>query len=261
MKPYAKERCSNPRRFYQNADDVLADAGLTTGEKEYILKSMAVDAELLHDDEPADKPSGEYPAEVSEIHKALNQLGEDRSLDSRTTATTREHDRDRLPFSRIVAAVAGDDDLDRDVVKLTETISRLTGGEVAFVSVVPPDVDSMHLSAASPVGGVVVMPREIHSDLKTQLEERRAEIRRILAAAGARSPYHLEIRHGRVSDEILSAAEESSAGLIVIGSHDRSWIEGLLSADTAKQVATSAKCPVLVVPESEKDQQEGQRNE
>ena len=46
MRLYARERCADPRAYYDTVEDVMSDDDLTADEKEYILKSMAVDAEL-----------------------------------------------------------------------------------------------------------------------------------------------------------------------------------------------------------------------
>lgn len=253
MKPYSEERCTNPGAFYSSADEVLADSGLTAAEKEYILKSMAVDAELLDGKKSEDAPPGEYPAEVTEIYKALNQIGGAHSLDGKDASPSSRAEREPRLFSRIVAAVSGHDDLDREVVTVTRSVVQLSGGEVTFVSVVPPDPGPAYLGAAAPIGGGVVARPLAQVDLKTRLDERRALVRDILSGAvDAPSPYHLDIRHGRIDDELLHAAEECSADLIVVGSQDRSWFQGLFSSETAHHVASLATCPVLIVPETVK---------
>jgi len=53
---------------------------------------------------------------------------------------------------------------------------------------------------------------------------------------------------GPVHAEITNYAAQNKAKLLVISSHGRSGIKGLLIGSVAERVARSAQCPVLVVP-------------
>ena len=55
------------------------------------------------------------------------------------------------------------------------------------------------------------------------------------------------IRHGRPVEEIVQAAADIQADLIVMGSHSRRSIWDVLLGSTAEGVGKSAPCPVLVV--------------
>ena len=55
------------------------------------------------------------------------------------------------------------------------------------------------------------------------------------------------IRHGKPYREILSAADESRADLIVMGVHGRNPLDLLLFGSTTNQVVRRATCPVLTV--------------
>jgi nucleotide-binding universal stress UspA family protein len=57
-------------------------------------------------------------------------------------------------------------------------------------------------------------------------------------------------RVGNPYEEIVSAAKEISADLIVIGSHGHTGLGRLLLGSTAERVAKYAPCPVLVVKDS-----------
>lgn len=250
MEPYARKRCADPHAFYSSPEEVLADSGLTADEKEYILKSMAADAELLSVQEEGEAGSGEHSKDLTAIHKALSQLGERHSFDAQNVASTDDSVPERKAFARIVAAVGGNDNLDREVVRVTENVARLSGGEVIFVSVVPPISSLGNYGAASPMGGLAVAPPELQDNLNARVEERRAILRDFFDNWGTTAiPYHLEVCHGQVDVEVLRVAKDHAADLIVVGSHDRSWIEGLFSPETSREVARSATCPVLIVPE------------
>ena len=253
MEPEVKERCANPGAFYKSAEEVLADENLSATEKEYILKSMAVESEVLNGEEDDLRETGEHPADLTAIHQALNELGQGSSLDGRAADAAQLYNVGKTVFSRIVSALTGKGDLDLKVVEMTAAVARLSSGEVTFVSVVPPRLGPTHYGV-SPVSGALGGPIEAEEDLKARMDARRSQVREILTDAVATpSPYHLDIRHGQVDDEVLRAAEERMANLIIVGSHDRSWIEGLFSSETAHQVASFAECPVLIVPEEAKD--------
>jgi universal stress protein A len=60
-----------------------------------------------------------------------------------------------------------------------------------------------------------------------------------------------EIRHGLPHCEIVSAADERGADLIIMGEHCRSAARRFLVGSTADRVLESAHCPILVVREVE----------
>lgn len=250
MRLYARERCADPRAYYDTVEEVMADANLTADEKEYILKSMAVDAELIDADVAQSDRLGEQPAELVAIHKALNQLGEAHSFEDETVNTASASAKEPRLFTCIVAAIMGNDDLDAEVVRKADTIARLSGGEVIFVSVVPPELDPSAIATTSAIGGIVVAPpSEVRAALDGRMRERKRRVRDAISVCiGDSSNCKLEIRTGLIGDEIVRVVEEYSADLVVIGSHERSWLAELISSDTAQQVARHSRCPVLIVP-------------
>lgn len=54
------------------------------------------------------------------------------------------------------------------------------------------------------------------------------------------------IRHGRAHTEILAAAEDVGADLIVLGTHGRSGLDRVLLGSVAARVVRQADIPVLV---------------
>lgn len=66
-------------------------------------------------------------------------------------------------------------------------------------------------------------------------------------AKGRRPGVHGALREGPTVDEILKAAEETSADLIVIGTHGRTGLPHVLLGSVAERVVRSAPCPVLTV--------------
>jgi len=58
------------------------------------------------------------------------------------------------------------------------------------------------------------------------------------------------IREGRPSEQILQAAKELDAGLIVIGREGSSDLRKPLFGSIVEKIARKASCPVLIVPHS-----------
>lgn len=55
------------------------------------------------------------------------------------------------------------------------------------------------------------------------------------------------LREGKPADQILAAACEWEADVIVIGTHGRSGVSRLVLGSTAESVVRHASCPVLVI--------------
>lgn len=115
-------------------------------------------------------------------------------------------------------------------------LARSLGAEVALITTV---------DTSSDFGGETgVSPKEL-------LEQVRQEGKRLLA--GFRKRLSLDasalefVQQGAPSDEIVKAAKEWPADLIVIGSHGRGGITRALVGSVAEGVMRQAPCPVLVV--------------
>ena len=82
-------------------------------------------------------------------------------------------------------------------------------------------------------------------DLKTgatkQLDALAAEVR------GRQPGTQASLREGVPVDEILKAATETSADLIVLGTHGRTGLPHVVLGSVAERVVRSATCPVLTV--------------
>ncbi|MEW6587059.1 MAG: universal stress protein [Nitrospirota bacterium] len=55
------------------------------------------------------------------------------------------------------------------------------------------------------------------------------------------------VKEGEPHEVITSAAKESEAGIIVMGSHGRTGLKRLLMGSVAERVLGYAPCPVLIV--------------
>ncbi len=116
-------------------------------------------------------------------------------------------------------------------------LARSLGSEVAIIYVVDPSV-----GAYAPEGGIPA------SELVTLAQQ---DGKRLLGAFGERAalqPAPLAFIHvGKPAAEIVKAAKDWPADLIVVGSHGRGGVERLLLGSVAEAVMRHATCPVLVV--------------
>jgi nucleotide-binding universal stress UspA family protein len=116
-------------------------------------------------------------------------------------------------------------------------LARSLGAEVAIIHVVDPAVD-----AYAPEGGIPV------NELVTLAQQ---DGRRLLAAFAQRALLqpapHEFIPVGKTATEIVKAAKDWPADLIVIGSHGRGGVQRVLLGSVAEAVMHHTACPVLVV--------------
>lgn len=69
------------------------------------------------------------------------------------------------------------------------------------------------------------------------------------AAAAKQAPdvtVDTELRHGSPGAALREASQ--SAALVVVGGHDKHWLDGGPMTDRALQVASASECPVAVIP-------------
>lgn len=73
-------------------------------------------------------------------------------------------------------------------------------------------------------------------------------VRALVAATAGEAPVTIMFRDGSAAAEIVAAAAEMNADLIVIGSHGTSGFERLMLGSVTEKVLRKAPCPVLTVP-------------
>ena len=81
----------------------------------------------------------------------------------------------------------------------------------------------------------------------TDLEQHVAEVRERLAQSGVPFDVRQTARGRDVADDIIGAAVEQSAELIVIGLRRRSPVGKLILGSNAQRILLDAPCPVLAV--------------
>ena len=140
-----------------------------------------------------------------------------------------------MTFRRILIAV----DSEPVAVHAAEVgaeLARALGAEMALVYV----VDSS-LGYPADTG---VSPNELLAIAKQEAKKLVGDFRQRLAPQSAVMEFTLE---GGPSAEIVKAAKEWPADIIVIGSHGRGGLQRVLIGSVAEGVMRNAPCPVLVV--------------
>jgi nucleotide-binding universal stress UspA family protein len=89
----------------------------------------------------------------------------------------------------------------------------------------------------------------VSADKVSQMSEQ--EAKRLLAGfrtrAASRSGVPLFLESGKPASKVLAVAKNWPADLIVMGSHGRGTIKGIVLGSVSKEVLHRASCPVLVV--------------
>jgi nucleotide-binding universal stress UspA family protein len=124
-------------------------------------------------------------------------------------------------------------DLSRPAFELACSLARDFGAELVVLYVTP-------WPAPGVVDGIVVgIPTEPDDELLARLEQVKPDDPRIRTAR--------RLAHGEAAAEIMKAAAEVKADLIVMGTHGRGGLSRLIVGSTAEDVMRKAPCPVLTV--------------
>jgi nucleotide-binding universal stress UspA family protein len=140
-----------------------------------------------------------------------------------------------MSFNKVLIAI----DVEPVAVRAAETdvdLALALGAEVAFIHVM--DASLVYPSDTGP------SPNELISAAKLEAQRLVGAIRqRLLPQSSALEFFQV----GTPSDEIVKAAEEWSADLLVIGSHGRGGRQRALLGSVAETVMRHAPCPLVVV--------------
>jgi nucleotide-binding universal stress UspA family protein len=139
-----------------------------------------------------------------------------------------------MSFRRILIAL-DDSAIATHAVEVGTELAMALKAQAAFVYVIDP------ARAFQPDSGIPAA--EWLATLKREGES-------LLATAAQRTaepPAWRFLREGKPADQILAAAREWEADVIVIGTHGRSGISRLVLGSTAESVVRHAPCPVLII--------------
>lgn len=102
------------------------------------------------------------------------------------------------------------------------------------------------ISPAFGAGPIAGYPESIDAFLRSYREESTAAVERLRSAG---FEVHAQMRRGDPAHEIIAAAGERGAGLIVVGTRGQTGLRRLLLGSVARKVLLHAPCSVLVVRE------------
>jgi nucleotide-binding universal stress UspA family protein len=140
-----------------------------------------------------------------------------------------------MPFKRVLIAV-DDSPVAAHAARVGFDMVRAIQGDAALITVVDP------IQVWAPESGLPA------ADLVASAEQ---DARHLLAQIGARSgcqpPPLSFVPVGKPGAEIVKAAADWPADVIVLGSHGRGGVGRLLVGSVAEAVMRHAPCPVLVV--------------
>jgi nucleotide-binding universal stress UspA family protein len=88
---------------------------------------------------------------------------------------------------------------------------------------------------------------EYYTELREAARKRLLPLANLAEAEGVSAA--VQIRIGSPAEQILAAASELGAGLIVLGTHGRRGLAHVVLGSTAEKVVRLAECPVFVVKE------------
>ena len=122
-------------------------------------------------------------------------------------------------------------------LRLAASLAKDTGARLVIVHVLEalPDERAVIAQPLSVAG----YWRERESEARRQLEA--------LVPADLAAPAETLLRHGKPYVEVLAAATEGHADLIVLGIHARNALDIAILGSTTNQVVRRASCPVLTV--------------
>jgi len=122
-----------------------------------------------------------------------------------------------------------------EAFQLAEALAGGQKSNLVVLHVVPPDGPSVFAGKA-----------RVHIR-RDEERERRREALRQLRTSNPRVSVEYRLAEGEVGAEILRAANQSHADVIVMGSRGRTGLERLALGSVADQVMRKAPCPVITV--------------
>jgi nucleotide-binding universal stress UspA family protein len=110
-----------------------------------------------------------------------------------------------------------------------------------------PEIHLLHVQPPIPIGHALahVSKETLHSHYMEESREHLLGAQRRLDAAGRLHTTHIHV--GQPAEVIARLASELECDLIVMGTHGRTGIAGLVMGSVASRVLHLAECPVMLV--------------
>lgn len=143
-----------------------------------------------------------------------------------------------MPIGRILVATDFSE-ASRAALRYAEMLATHDGSELHILHVLP---DARRESWASEAAGL-----DLDDLTEDWIRDAEGKLQRIANQVPTALEVHTTTRVGLLPDEILRYAEETEAGLIVVGTHGREVVGRLLLGSVAEAMLRRAPCPVLTL--------------
>lgn len=144
-----------------------------------------------------------------------------------------------MEFKKILCAVDFSDHSEATVANAA-TVASTRRAELHLVHVID------HLHGFDHFQLLAITPDEIAQKLEKDAVEKLTKLRTRLTKENEPTKFEISVRHGKASKQIVEAAEEIGADLIVVGSHGRTGLSRTFLGSVAEAVVRAASCSVLV---------------
>jgi len=142
-------------------------------------------------------------------------------------------------FSRILVALDGSD-YSLKALDFAVDLAKKYQSQLVLVHVVMRQIYAINPPEAGILAGTAIV-RELEAEGKAIL----AKGEQTVKAQGV--PVEIRLRQGVPAEELLRAAAEEKADLMVLGSRGLSQVRAFLLGSVSDKVSHHAKCPVLIV--------------
>lgn len=142
-------------------------------------------------------------------------------------------------FSRILVALDGSD-YSLKALDFAVDLAKKYQSQLVLVHVVMRQIYAINPPEAGILAGTAIV-RELEAEGKAIL----AKGEQTVKAQGI--PVEIRLRQGVPAEELLRAAAEEKADLMVLGSRGLSQVRAFLLGSVSDKVSHHAKCPVLIV--------------
>lgn len=130
------------------------------------------------------------------------------------------------------------------LLSVAEETARVRGAALHLVHVIEPVAEMAGLET-DPAMAQLTIAQDFDAEKRIE-SERLAKMCAEITARGTACTS--EVRFGLPADEIISAAKDAAANLVVMGSHGHGALYHLFTGSVVTGVLRRIDCPVLVVP-------------
>ncbi|SKB77418.1 Nucleotide-binding universal stress protein, UspA family [Sphingobacterium nematocida] len=146
-------------------------------------------------------------------------------------------------FQRILLAV-DDSPCSHKVLDYAKAMLEGENAALALVTVVPPTSPASY--GADPLLGQ--QPIIVAEVAEIQQQAAQEYLERLASEFTSTQEIFTFTRIGNIREEILTAAHEWAADLLILGTNGRTGFEHFISGSVSESVIRKAECPVLVIP-------------